>query len=78
MVAEGSVNVTTFFVLSTLFGVLAKERLLVEGGFTRRDGGRSNGVGRADKWGLSDDGILSCHQEDPEVAVLDLAAGTLG
>ena len=29
---EGSVNVTKFVILSTLFGVLTEERLLVEGG----------------------------------------------
>ena len=36
---EGSVNVTAFVVFLKLFGVLAEECLLVEGGCPRRDAG---------------------------------------
>ena len=48
LIAECSVDVTTFVVLFTLFGVLAEERLLIEWGCPLRDGGRATGVGQAD------------------------------
>ena len=48
LILEGSVDVTTFFVLFTLFGVLEEERLLVEGGCSRWDVGCVTGVDRAD------------------------------
>ena len=47
LVAECSINITIFIILSTLLGVLAEERLLVEGGCPRRDGRRATEVGRA-------------------------------
>ena len=77
LISEGSVNFTTFIVLSTLFGVLAEELLLVEGVCTLRDVGCATGVGQADEWVSGDKGVLSCCQDEPEVAVLAPAAGTL-
>ena len=64
-------------VLSTLFGVLAEERLLVKGGCPRWDVGCATGVGRADEWVSVYKGVLSCCQENPKVAVLPLTMGTL-
>ena len=52
MVTEGSADVTTLVVLSNLFGVLAEERLIVEGGRPHQDVGCATGVGRADEWDL--------------------------
>ena len=77
MVTEGSVDVTTLVVLLTQFGVLVDERLLSEGGCPCRDGRRTTGVGKADRGDLTDEGILCCRQNEPEVAVLTPAAGTL-
>ena len=74
---EGSVNVTTFFVLSTLFGVLTVDRLLVEGSCQRRYVGCTTGVGWADEWVSGEKDVLSCRQDDPKVDVLAPAAGTL-
>ena len=67
----------TFVVLSKLFGVLVEERLLVEGGCPFRYYGRATGVGRAGEGYLADKAVLSRRQDDPEVAVLDPAAGTI-
>ena len=50
LISEGSVNVNTLIVLLMLFGVLAEERLLVEGVFPRRDLGCATGVGQVDGW----------------------------
>ena len=61
-----------------LFGVIAEERLLVEGDCPRQDMGCATGVGWADKWDLGDEGVLSRRKDEPEVDVLDPAAGTLG
>ena len=41
LISECSVNITTFVVFSTLFGVLTEERLIVKGGCPR--GGQSDG-----------------------------------
>ena len=43
----------TLVVLLTLFDVLADERLIVEGGFPRQDGGRTTKVSRVDKGDLT-------------------------
>ena len=76
--AEDSVNVTTFVVFLTLFGVLVDNRLLVKGGFPCRDAGCETWVGRSDEGVSGDEGVLCCCEEDPEVVVLDPTAGTLG
>ena len=68
----------TFSVLLTLFGVLAEERLLVGGYFSRRDGWRATRVVQEDEGDLADSGILSRLQDEPDVAILVPAAGTLG
>ena len=73
----GSVDVTTFVALSTLFGMITEDCLLVKGGCPQWDVGRATGVGRADKWESGYKGVLSCRQENPKVAVLPLATGTL-
>ena len=67
----------TFVVLSTLFGIIVEERLLVEGGHQQRDVGCTNGVGRWDEWDLGDKGVLSHCQDEPKVAVLNPTTGTL-
>ena len=77
LILEGSVDVTTFVVSSTLFGVLEEERLIVGGGCSRWDVWCATGVGRADEWVSGDKGLLICCQNEPEVAVLSLAAGLL-
>ena len=74
LISESSVNVKTFFVLSTLFGVLEEERLLVEGGCPRRDVGCATGASWADKWVSGGKGVLSSRQDKPKVAVLGPAA----
>ena len=48
LIAECSVNVKIFIVLSTLFEVLAEDRLLIKGGCTPQDFGSETRVGRAD------------------------------
>ena len=45
LVTEGSADIMTIVVLSTLVCVLEDERLLVEEGCLRRYGGRTTGVG---------------------------------
>ena len=77
LVAECSINITIFIILSTLLGVLAEERLLVEGGCPRRDGRRATEVGRAYEGDLADNGVLSHCQDEPEMAVLAPTAGTI-
>ena len=77
MISEVTADVTTFLALLTLFGVLAEERLLVEGYCPRRDVGCATRFGRADEWVLGDKGVLSRHQDKTEVAVLAPAAETL-
>ena len=74
---ECSVDVTTFFVLLTLFSVLTDERLISKGGCPHQDVGCETIIGREEEWNLTDKGILSCNQDDPNVAVLDPAIGTL-
>ena len=76
-VVWGSVNVTTFVILLTLFGVLAEERLLVEGGCPYLNAGCTTCVGWADEGVSGDEGVLCCCEDDPKVAVLDPATGTL-
>ena len=49
LIADCSVNVTTFIVLSELLVVLAEEQLLAKGGSPCRDVGCTTGVGRADE-----------------------------
>ena len=49
LVAECSVNITTLVVFSTLFGMLAEERLLGKGGSPQRYDGCTPWVGRADE-----------------------------
>ena len=63
--------------LSTLFGMLTVERLLVEGSCPRRDVGCATGVGWADEWVSGDKDVLSCRQYEPTVAVLALQQGLL-
>ena len=77
MVAEGSVDVVTLVVLSTLFGVIVDERLLVKGGCTHRDGGRLNGVSWAYEGDLNDKRVLCRCQDEPELSVLESSTGTL-
>ena len=77
LISEGSINVITFVVLSTLFGVLAEERLLIEGVFPHQGVGCATGVGQADEWVLGDKGVMSLFQDDPKVAYLALAVKTL-
>ena len=77
LVAEGSVNVATFVVLSTLFSMLAEERVLVEGSCLLWDAGCATWVGRADEGVFGDKGILCCREDDPEAAVLSPTAGNL-
>ena len=60
-----------------LFGVLAEERLIVEGGFPLQDMGCATGVGRANGWVSVEKGVLSRRQADPEVAVLAPAEGNI-
>ena len=67
----------TFIALLTLFSVLVEERLLVEGVFPRQKMGCATRVGRENEWVSEDKGILSRCQDEPEVAVLAPAAGTL-
>ena len=74
---EGSVNVTTFVILLTLFAMLAEDRLLVKGGCPCRDAGCATWVSRADEWVSRDKGVLCSFKEKPEVAFLAPAAGTL-
>ena len=77
LILEGSKDVTIFVVLSTQFNVLAEERLLVEGGCPWQDVGCVTGVGQTDEWVSVEKGVLSCLQDNPEVAVLALAVRTL-
>ena len=77
IILEGSVVVMTFVVLSTLFGVLVEEQLLVEGVCPCWDYVCVIGVGWADEWVLGDEGVLSSRKDNTEVAVLAPAAGTL-
>ena len=74
---DGSVDVTTVVALSTLFGMLTEDCLLVEGGCTHRDVGCATGVGQLEKWESGYKGVLSRRQENPKVAVLPLTMGTL-
>ena len=60
-----------------LFGMLAEERLLIEGGFPCRDVGCAAGVGRSEERVSGDEGVLGCCQDKTEVAVLATSAGTL-
>ena len=57
--------------------MILEYHLLVEEGRLRQDVGCTSGIGRADEWDLGDEGVLSRHQDDPKVAVLDPSAGTL-
>ena len=75
--SRGSVDVTTFVILSTLFGMLTEERLLIEGGCPCQDVGCATGVGQADERVLGYEGVLGCRQDKTEVAVLAPAVGTL-
>ena len=77
LITEGSINVATFVVFSTLFGVLAEERVLVEGGCPRQDSGCATRVGQADEWVSGDEGVLCGRKYKPEVAVLASTTGTL-
>ena len=77
LITEGSVNVASFVLLSTLFGVLVEEQLLVEGVCPCWDYVCVIGVGWADEWVLGDEGVLSSRKDNTEVAVLALDAGTL-
>ena len=47
MISEGSVNVTTFFVFTTLFGVIAEDQLIIKGGCALWDVCFATGVGQA-------------------------------
>ena len=77
LIAECSVNVKIFIVLSTLFEVLAEDRLLIKGGCTRQDVGSATRVGRADEGDLDDKGVMSLLQDKTEVVVLSPSVGTL-
>ena len=77
LITEGSVNVTTFIVFSKLFSVLAEERLLVEGGSPLRDYGCATGFGQENEWLSGDEDVVISRKDNPEVAVLAPAAGTL-
>ena len=77
LVSGGSVKVMTLVILSTLFCVLSYERIRVKRGCPCWDGWLSTGFGLADKRDLADERVLYCRQENPEVAVLALYAGTL-
>ena len=74
---EGSINITKFNILLTLFKVLAEERLLVEGGFPSQDAGCATRVDPTDEGVSGDEGVMSCRGGNPEVAVLSPGVGTL-
>ena len=77
LVVEGRVNVTTFVVLSTLFGVLAEERLLVKEGCPLRDAGCATWIGWSDEGISGDKSVICCREDEPGVAVLAPTMGTL-
>ena len=77
MISEVTADVTTFLALLTLFGVLAEERLLVEGGSPLRDSGCATGFGQENEWLSGDEDVVISRKDNPEVAVLAPAAGTL-
>ena len=77
LIAEFSFDVTTFVIFSVLSVVLTEERLLVEGVFPLRYGGRVTRFGRADEGDLAHKGILGRRQDEPEVAILYPAAVNL-
>ena len=75
MISEGSVNVTTFFVFTTLFGVIAEDQLIIKGGCPLWDVCFATGVGQANGLVSGDKVILRHCQDEPEVEVLAPAAG---
>ena len=77
LITEGSINVTAFVVLLTLFGMLADERLLVERGCPCQDTGCETGISNMDEWVLGDEELLSSCKDNNKVAVLAPATGTL-
>ena len=77
LITEDSVNITTSVVLSTLFGILAEECLLVRGGCPRWDAGCATGVGRVYYWVSVDEGVFFSRKDEPKVAVLAPSTGTL-
>ena len=76
-ISEGSVDVTTFVILSTLFSVLTEESLLLKQGCPCQDVCCATGVSRAYEWVLGDEGILGRCQDETKVAVLGPVAGTI-
>ena len=60
-----------------LFVVLAENRLIFEGGHSQRDVECATRVGWADEWDLADKGVLSRCQDEPQVAVMAPATGTI-
>ena len=77
MISEYGVNVLTLVVLKTLLHVLQDEFLLFEGGFPRRDGWRSNGVGWPDEGDWADERVFRLRQDDPKVDILAPSSGNL-
>ena len=77
LIPEDSIDVTTFAVLSKLFGVLTEKHLCVEGVCPCRDVECATGVGQADERVLGDEGVLGFRQDENEVTILAPAAGTL-